>query len=50
MDEKLLDKFRRVRLLALDCDVVLTPAYIETGVIMDPKSSQQYEVGRIIQL
>lgn len=43
MNNQLLEKLKKIKVLALDCDGVLTPAYIETGVIMDFDSAKQYE-------
>jgi 3-deoxy-D-manno-octulosonate 8-phosphate phosphatase (KDO 8-P phosphatase) len=43
MDNKKLQKrFSKIKVLALDCDGVMTPAFIETGVIMDIKNSRRY--------
>lgn len=42
INKKLLDKFRNVKILALDCDGVLTPLYIETGIIMTKEAASQH--------
>lgn len=38
----LLKKLNQVKVLALDCDGVLTPLFIDTGVIMTKKMASQY--------
>ncbi|MEK7589163.1 MAG: HAD hydrolase family protein [Patescibacteria group bacterium] len=39
---KLLQKFKQIRVLALDCDGVLTPLYLDTGVIMTKEVASQH--------
>ena len=39
---QLLDKLKKVKLLALDCDGVLTPLYIDTGIIMTKEAASQH--------
>lgn len=45
MTKKLLGKFKKVKILALDCDGVLTPLYIDTGIIMTKEAASQH-IGR----
>ena len=42
MTKKLLEKFRKVKILALDNDGVLTPLYLDTGVIMTKEAASQH--------
>jgi len=42
MTRKLLEKFKKVKILALDNDGVLTPLYLDTGVIMTKGAASQY--------
>ena len=48
MDKKLLDKPRNIKVLALDCDGVMSPLHIDTGVIMDLENAMKYQ-GRKFQ-
>src|SRR3990167_10782658 len=42
MDERLLNRLRNIKILALDCDGVMTPLHIDTGVIMDLENAMKY--------
>lgn len=42
MTKRLLEKLKKVKILALDNDGVLTPLYIETGVIMTKGAASQH--------
>lgn len=42
MTKELLEKFMKVKILALDNDGVLTPLYLETGVIMTKEAASQH--------
>jgi len=42
INKKLLAQLRSVKILALDCDGVLTPLYIETGVIMTKEAASEH--------
>lgn len=42
-DRQLKQKIANIKVLALDCDGVMTPAFIETGIIMSLKESNQYK-------
>lgn len=42
MNKELLEKFKKVEILALDNDGVLTPLYIDTGVIMTKEAASGY--------
>ncbi len=42
MEKQLLERLKKIKLLALDCDGVLTPLYIDTGVIMTKETASQH--------
>ena len=42
INKNLLERFRKVKVLALDCDGVLTPLYLETGIIMTKEAASQH--------
>lgn len=42
MIKKLLEKFKKVEILALDNDGVLTPLYLDTGIIMTKEAASQH--------
>jgi|SRR3989344_1654066 len=42
MDRQFLDKLKKIKVLALDCDGVMTPLHIDTGVIMDLENAMKY--------
>jgi len=42
MDKKLAERLKKIKLLALDCDGIMAPLYIDTGVIMDIESAKKY--------
>ena len=42
MDKKLLNKLPNIKVLALDCDGVMAPLSLDTGVIMDFEHAAQY--------
>lgn len=42
LTKQLLEKFKKVKILALDNDGVLTPLYLDTGVIMTKESASQH--------
>lgn len=42
MNKKLLEKFKKVKILALDNDGVLTPLYLDTGIIMTKEAASQH--------
>lgn len=42
MNKKLLEKLRSIKILALDCDGVLTPLYLETGIIMTKEAASEH--------
>lgn len=44
-NKQLQNKFANIKVLALDCDGVMTPLYIDTGVIMKKEAASQH-VGR----
>lgn len=43
MEKSLADKLRKIKVLALDCDGVMTPLHIDTGIIMDLENAMKYE-------
>lgn len=43
MKEELADKLRKIKVLALDCDGVMAPLHIDTGVIMDIENAMKYQ-------
>ena len=42
ISNNLLEKLRDVKILALDCDGVLTPLYLQTGVIMTKEAASEH--------
>ncbi|MFH1393057.1 MAG: HAD hydrolase family protein [Patescibacteria group bacterium] len=40
--QQFLDKLKKVKLLALDCDGIMAPLHIDTGVIMDFQNAIKY--------
>ncbi|KKS24744.1 HAD hydrolase family protein [Candidatus Woesearchaeota archaeon] len=42
MNHELMEKFKKVKILALDCDGVMAPLYIDTGVIMDVENAMKF--------
>ena len=48
MDKELIDKLRNIKVLALDCDGIMAPLHIDTGVIMDLENAMNYQ-GRKFQ-
>lgn len=42
MNQRLGKKLEKIKVLALDCDGVMAPLYIDTGIIMDLENAMKY--------
>ncbi len=43
MEKELRDKLRKIKVLALDCDGIMSPLHIDTGIVMDLENAMNYQ-------